>query len=293
MSEAKHTQPAKPDIREEILRLRRRGEPAALATIIRRVGSPPRKDNAKMLIRLAGSIVGSVGGGCVEAEVWQAAKAVMASGQAQMVSYSMTDDDAEAEGLICGGTVDIFVESIQPEPEIHILGAGHLGQAIASLGSQLGYGVTVLDDREAFANSQRFPSANKVVVDDYEQGVAQLDIKPGAFALVVTRGHKHDQIALEKAIQTPAAYVGMVGSRRKIRILVENLIEKGIPKELFERLYAPIGLDIGSETPDEIAVSVIAEIIAIRHGVHQRSQKQQFILGLMKKPDAASVIEPR
>jgi xanthine dehydrogenase accessory factor len=236
-----------------------------------------------MLIRKDGSILGSVGGGCVEAEVWQVAKTVLKTGRGEMVKYSLTDDDAEAEGLICGGTVEIFVEPIQPEPEIYILGAGHLGQSIANLGHQLGYRISVLDDRESFASSERFPTANRVIVDSFDSGLGQLDVTAGAFVLVVTRGHKHDQIALEAAIQTPASYVGMVGSRRKIQILVENLLEKGVPRALFEKLYAPIGLEIGSETPDEIAISVIAEIIAIRRGVHKRSQKQDFVIDLLSK----------
>jgi len=283
MKQSKTKHQGKPDIYEEIVRLRSQGEHAALATIIHRVGSAPRKDNAKMLIRKDGSILGSVGGGCVEAEVWQVAKTVLKTGRGEMVKYSLTDDDAEAEGLICGGTVEIFVEPIQPEPEIYILGAGHLGQSIASLGHQLGYRISVLDDREKFASSERFPTANRIIVDSFDTGLGQLDVKAGAFILVVTRGHKHDQIALEAAIQTPASYVGMVGSRRKIQILVENLLDKGVHRALFEKLYAPIGLEIGSETPDEIAISVSAEIIAIRRGVHKRSQKQDFVIDLLSK----------
>jgi len=236
-----------------------------------------------MLIREDGSAIGSVGGGCVEAEIWQSARDVLRDGQARLLQFSLTDDDAEAEGLICGGTVEIFVEPILADPEIVILGAGHLGRAIAELADQIGFRVKVLDDREEFANDQRFPRAAQILVQSFEKPLTPIDVRPDSFVLIVTRGHKHDQIALQRAIETEARYVGLVGSRRKIAILVKNLLEKGSAPERFRHLYAPIGLDIGSQTPEEIAVSVVAEIIAVRRGVHQRSNKQNFVLDLLNK----------
>ncbi len=271
------------DVYEEVVRVRKHGGKAALATIVRRLGSTPRKDHAKMLIHEDGSFVGTVGGGCVEAEVWEEAKRVMNSGSAALLNYELTQEDAENEGLICGGTVEIFVEPILPDPKVVLMGAGHVGQAIAEAAHRVGFQVAVLDDREAFANAERFPNAQELVVGPYESGLEEIQISQTSFVLVVTRGHSHDQTALEQAIQTQARYVGLVGSRRKIQLIVKNLIEKGYAPEAFDRLYAPIGLAIGSETPEEIAVSVVAEVVAIRKGVHQRSEKQLFIVKVLDK----------
>src|SRR5690606_29864416 len=257
--------------------IRKTGETAALATIIRRIGSTPRKDNARMLIRRDGTTLGSVGGGCVEAEVWQKAKEVIESGHSTIVSYQMKDEDVRNEGLVCGGTIEIFIESIGPDPLVVIMGAGHLGQAIARVAQPAGFRVAVLDDRQNFANRERFPMAEQIVVADFESGLDQIQIAENAYILVVTRGHSHDQVATESALRTPARYVGLVGSRRKIQFIIRNLLEDGLPVETLDRLYAPIGLPIGSETPEEIAVSVVAELIAVRKGVHQRSEKQEFV----------------
>jgi xanthine dehydrogenase accessory factor len=275
------------DLYEEIVKLRKAGSQGALATIVRHLGSTPRKDNAKMLIRDDGTTLGSVGGGCVEAEIWSKAQEVIRTGRAALLSYTMTEEDAESDGLICGGTVEIFVEPILADPQLIIMGAGHLGQAIARLAGPLGFEVTVLDDRDNFASPERFPDVENIIVDSFESGLGQICVQKGSFILVVTRGHSHDQVATETAIQTTARYVGLVGSRRKIKIIVENLLKKGIPPESFQKLYAPIGIDIGSETPEEIAVSVMAELIALRKDRHQRSEKQRFVLDLLEQADKA------
>ena len=277
----------RPDLYEEIVRLRKAGQSAALATIVRRIGSTPRKDNAKMLIRADGSTLGSVGGGCVEAEVWQQAKKVIESNRTRLVHYEMTDEDAREEGLICGGTVEVFVEPITPQPKVVILGAGHVGQAIAQVLARLGYKLCIVDDRETFANRQRFPWAQEIRACPFTQALEGVGVPENSFVLVVTRGHSHDQDALEAVLKTPVRYLGLVGSRRKVRILVENLLKKGHFPQAFENLYAPIGLSIGSETPEEIAVSVAAELIAIQKGVHQRSPKQQYIRRFLQQAVAA------
>ena len=265
------------DIYEEIVRLRTKGEPAALATIVRRVGSTPRKDNAKMLIRRDGSSIGSIGGGCVEAEVWEIARRVMRTSRAQILEYEMTDEDLEEEGLVCGGKVEVFVEPILSNATVVILGCGHVGQSICEQLVKLGCRVTVVDDRKTFASVERFPDAERVLVREFDQSLEDLDIPEDGFAFVVTRGHRHDQQALATALGLGLRYVGLIGSRRKIKLLVGNLLEEGFQMTDFENLYAPIGIEIGSESPPEIAVSVAAELIAIRKGVHKRSPKQQFI----------------
>lgn len=280
------------DIFEEIVRLRREGRRAALATIVRRLGSTPRKDHAKMLIYDDGTTVGSVGGGCVEAEVWQEARKAMETGRAAILKYELTETDAENEGLVCGGTVEVFVEAILPDPKVIIMGAGHVGQAIAETAHRVGFKVAVLDDREAFANRERFPQAGEIVVDDFQNALGRTVVTDNSFILIVTRGHKHDQAAVEQAIQTGARYVGLVGSRRKTRLIVEHLIDvKGYAPELFDKLYAPIGIEIGSETPEEIAVSVVAELIALRKGIHQRSEKQLYIKKFVESRRAAARAE--
>ena len=234
-----------------------------------------------MLIREDGSTLGSVGGGCVEGEIWQKAREVIESGRSQLVNFELNASDAENEGLICGGTVEVFLEPIMSDPKLFILGAGHLGLALAEFGHRVGFRVTVVDDRDRFANRERFPAVDEVLVRPFEGSLRDLPVDRNSYVVIVTRGHSHDCTATEEAIQTPARYVGLVGSRRKIKLIVETLIEKGYGAEQFANLYAPIGLPIGSETPEEIGISVIAELIAIGRGSHQRSEKQEFVRKLI------------
>ncbi len=281
------------DLYEEIVRLRQLGEPAALATIVRHSGSTPRKDAAKMLIRQDGTSVGSVGGGCVEAQVWQTAEEVIRTGRTRMLDYQMTDEDVDEDGLVCGGRVEIFVEPIATGTQLVILGAGHVGQAICRLAARVDFRVTVIDDREDFVTEDRFPEAEQRHARPLEDSLEDLGLRPDSFILVVTRGHSHDQQALEAALAQQVLYTGLIGSRRKIKLLVDNLLEKGYPPEHFDHLYAPIGVDIGSETPEEIAVSVAAELIGIRKGQHQLSSKQRFIRDYLARVKAASRKTPR
>ncbi|HON01403.1 MAG TPA: XdhC/CoxI family protein, partial [Acidobacteriota bacterium] len=258
------------DLWEEIVRIRRAGGRAVLATIVRRTGSAPRKDAAKMLIRDDGSILGSVGGGCVEGEVWQQAREVLRTGQPRLSRFELNADNAAEDGLICGGIVEIFLEPIMSDPRLVILGAGHLGQALAEIGHLVGFQVVVYDDREQYANRERFPEAQEILVGPFDSMSDRVSVDSQSFVVVVTRGHQHDLAATEQVIRTSARYVGLVGSRRKIKMIVEELLNRGHAPEVFDRLYAPIGLDIGSDTPEEIAVSVVAELIALRKGVHRR-----------------------
>jgi xanthine dehydrogenase accessory factor len=274
--------PSRKDLYQEIVRLRAEGRPAALATIISRVGSVPRKDTAKMLIAADGTSVGSVGGGRVEAMVLETAQKVIQTRCAQLVEYQLNAEDAEGEGLICGGTVQIFVEPVLPDPKLALLGAGHLGKAIADIAAGVGFRVAVVDDRPSFAAPERFPGA-EIFCQSFEASLEPLGVNAESYILIITRGHRQDHIALERALQTPARYIGLVGSRRKIAILVTSLLEKGYSKETFQRLYAPIGLDIGSDTPEEIAVAVVAELIAVKKGAHTRSDKQQHVMKIIEE----------
>ena len=271
------------DIYTEIVRLRREGRKAALATIVRHQGSTPRKNQAKMLIHEDGASIGSIGGGQTEAAVLQEAERVMETGQTSLQKYHLTQEDAEEDGLICGGTLEVFVEPILPDPKVAIMGAGHIGQTIAQAAHQVGFKVAVVDDRESFANRDRFPEAEEITVAPFEDGLKSITVSQNSFILIVTRGHGHDQKVLEKAIQTPARYIGLLGSRRKIQVIVKGLLDQGLPPQAFSRLYAPIGIRIGSETPEEIAVSVVAELIAIYRGVHERSEAQRFVMKLVNQ----------
>ncbi|MEE8348397.1 MAG: XdhC family protein [Acidobacteriota bacterium] len=279
------------DIFEEIVRVRFEGGKAALATIVRRQGSTPRRDFAKMLICEDGSTIGSVGGGQTEADVLDEAKRVMETGNASLLKYQLTQKDAEKEGLSCGGTVEIFVEPILPDPKLILMGAGHIGQTVAQAVHRIGFKVAVVDDRESFANRERFPQADEIIVAPFQEGLNAITVSQTSFILIATRGHGHDQTVLEQALRTPACYIGMVGSRRKTQIIVENLLRKGVLPDALSHLYAPIGIDIGSETPEEIAVSVAAELIAILRGVHQRSEKQRFLMKILAKAQAEAEVK--
>jgi len=266
------------DIYTEIGRARTEGQRVALATVVSQSGSTPRKDTAKMLVFSDGSIIGTVGGGGVEGDVCVKAQEAMASGQPRLLKYELTNEDAEKEGFICGGIVEVFVEPILPDPRLVIFGAGHVGIAIADLATTVGFDVSVVDDRSSFADPARFSPDVEVLCRSFDTPLDDLRVNPESFILMVTRGHRHDQTCLGKAVRTSARYVGMIGSRRKIVMTVQSLLDKGWAPEEFQNLYAPIGLEIGSETPEEIAVAVVAELIAIRKGVHKRAEKQQFVM---------------
>ena len=352
------------DIYSEILKSLERKEKAALATIISRTGSAPRAVGAKYLIREDGTSAGSIGGGCVEAEVWQGAQEVMEKEKGNVVQFSLTAEQLAAGGLICGGNVDIFIEPLKEafseiyrevlrikqkggaavlvtlvsidgdfsggeeskvlvrtsgeksgklpggeevegrilrevgpllkenrpkliaiqaegmdsswtrmefllepvlsEPTLYLFGAGHVSEQIAPLAKRVEFKVVVIDDREMFANRERFPDADEIVVTEFEKSLDRLPIDDSSFIVIVTRGHLYDGSVLEQAVKTRARYIGMIGSRKKIRVLYQHLMKKGIPKEVLDRVYAPIGLEIHSETPEEIAVSIVAQLIQVR-----------------------------
>jgi xanthine dehydrogenase accessory factor len=352
------------DIYSEIVKALGRKEKLALATLITRVGSAPRAVGAKYLVKEDGISLGSIGGGCVEAEVWQEAQKVMMKEKGRVLHFELTSEQLAEGGLICGGNVDIFVEPLREEylniyqevtrikqkggsailatlisvdgtfpkegsskvlmkasgekigdilggkqieqrilregeillkgnkptvrmidseeessswkkmeillepifsePTVYIFGAGHVSQQLAPLAKRVSFKVVVIDDREMFANRERFPEADEVIVSEFEKSFDHLNIDESSYIVIVTRGHLYDGFVLEQAIKTNARYTGMIGSKKKIQTLYQNLIRKGISKETLNRVYAPIGLDINSETPEEIAVSIVAELIKVR-----------------------------
>jgi xanthine dehydrogenase accessory factor len=352
------------DIYTEIVNALEAKERVALATIINRVGSAPREAGAKYLIKEDGTSIGSIGGGCVEADVWQEAQKVIGKQEGRVLHFKLTSEQLAEGGLICGGNIDIFLEPLREdflniyrevlkvrqqggagilstvisvdggspkrggikafikasgekagslfageelegkilgeterllrekkvevlairseeegrpwkkleillepiycEPTVYLFGAGHISQQLAPLAKRVHFKVVVIDDREIFVNRERFPEADEVIVSEFERSFDQITIDDSSYIVIVTRGHLYDGLILERAVKTDAHYIGMIGSQKKIQTLYRNLVEKGIPKEVLKRVHAPIGLDIHSETPEEIAVSIVAELIKER-----------------------------
>ncbi len=252
------------DIFEEIVKIRSEGGRAAVATITSIKGSTPRAEGSKMLVRSDGSILGSIGGGSVEAQVCHEAVRVIEDGKSRMLRFDLTGKEVAENGMICGGNMEVFVEPIVTNPVLYIFGGGHISFSISKIGKMLGFRVVVVDDREEFANPERFSEADETIAQDLEEVFPSLKINKSSYIVIVTRGHLLDEKVLEWAVKTDAKYVGMIGSRKKNRTVFSHLESRGVPKELLETVHAPIGLDIHAETPEEIAVSIMAEIIKKR-----------------------------
>ncbi len=263
------------DIYEEIIKVKADGRRAAVATIIAVKGSAPREVGAKMLIHEDGKIVGTIGGGCLEAEVWQEAMKAMAEEKPRTVHMDLTGRSAENAGMICGGVMDLYIEPVLPKTRVYIFGGGHISLFVSKICAMVGFEVAVIDDRPDFASQERFPEAAEIIAEDFETVLPRLRANQAAYVVIVTRGHAYDQEVLEWALRTDARYIGMIGSRKKIQTVYKNLQEKGVAPDEFQRVHAPIGLDIGALTPEEIAVSIAAEMIQVR-------RKNQ---GERKKPD--------
>ena len=346
------------EVIQEAVSLLEKGEPCVLATVVRTRGSTPQKPGAKLLVRKDGSGVGTLGGGCVEGDIWFAAKEIMRHrGGPEFKDYYLNEDIAARDGLVCGGTMyffldpmweansylpygreilqaydggsvvgmatvvrasdpqrmgarlmlredgstqgslgnpeleklalesirkvadlgntdsvltadgtELFIEGYTTPPTLVIMGGGHIGKATAVVAKSLGFRIYVVDDRPEFANAERFPEAEAIVVADYSKGLDQVPINANTFIIVATRGHREDDYALEAAIGTPATYVGLLGSRRKTLLIYKHLLKKGHSPEVLRRVRSPVGLDIAALTPEEIAISIMSEIIMVRRG---------------------------
>jgi len=252
------------DIYEQIVQLRREGRRGAVATIVNVRGSIPSFRTAKMLVRDDGSIVGTIGGGCVEAEVWQAAREVMESEKPRNLTFDLNQDPKYDTGLVCGGTLEVFIEPVLPPALLYIFGAGHVAINLCQVAANAGFDVVIADDRTSYATRDRFPAARDVHALDFGEAMRILDPDESSYVVIVTRGHRDDMRMLRWAVQTRARYVGMIGSRRKVIEIYKALQNEGLPAHRFDRVHAPIGLDIGAITPEEIAVAITAELIAIR-----------------------------
>jgi xanthine dehydrogenase accessory factor len=277
------------DLFSEIVRLRKAGQKCALATIVEVNGSIPSYESAKILVREDGSFIGTIGGGCVEAEVWNAAREVIATEKPRHLNFNLGQDAAYDNGLICGGQLNVFIEAIVPQPHAFIFGAGHISKSLAKVTALAGFGVSVIDNRESFANRERFPEVEEVIADEYEDVYSRLNINSSSYIVIVTRGHRDDMRVLRWAITTEARYISMIGSRRKVIAVIREFEKEGVPREAFERIYAPMGLEVGAITPEEISISVAAEMIAVRRGADPKWKS--VAKGIFATPESAAVLK--
>ena len=348
------------EVIKEAVNLLRDAQPCVLATVVRTKGSTPQKPGAKLLVRNDGSGVGTLGGGCVEGDIWYAAKQLMKNrGSAETIGYELNEEIAAQDGLVCGGTMfflvdpiyekgqealflneinsaslggepvalaslvktapdidaklagkllirsdgsvegtlgadnlnseaikygielmaygnskyvrsetgaEYFVEGYTTPPRIILCGGGHVSRAIYTFAVNLGFNLTVIDDREEFANNTRFPLGDVVVAENSAEGFRSVEINKITFIVIATRGHRYDHVSLEAALNTSASYIGLLGSKRKTILIYEELLSKGVSIDRIKDVRAPIGLDINARTPEEIAISIMAEILMIRNG---------------------------
>lgn len=260
------------DIFEEIVRVRREGIPAALATIVGTRGSTPGRAAMRLLVLADGTFLGTVGGGCLEAEVYDTALRVLADEQPRSLQFRLTEKDSPDSGLMCGGEVTIFVEPITT-PVLWIFGGGHVSKALCQVAALAGFRVTIVDDRADFATAARFPEAHETIALPFAEVVAAMPMRQNAYGIVVTRGHHEDALVLEALGRRFAAgdqlrFLGMIGSRTKQALLWKRLREVGIGEQFLATVRTPVGAYLGGRSHEEIAVSVAAELIAVRRLGH-------------------------
>jgi len=242
------------------------GEDVALVTIVSSTGSTPQRVGAKMLVFADGRTIGTIGGGCYENDAFWKAREAIADRKPLTVTFELNDDFAQETGLVCGGQMEVFIEPVEPSPAVYVFGAGHVGYFIAKMAHEVGFQVHVIDDREKFANSERFGDGIDVMVEHIPTWIEKHRLPPTAYAVIVTRGHTHDLDALRALAANQLRYLGLIGSKAKIKRIYDALIDEGVAADSLRAVHAPIGLDIGAITPQEIAVSILAELIAVRHG---------------------------
>ncbi|MCF8104814.1 MAG: XdhC/CoxI family protein [Desulfohalobiaceae bacterium] len=271
-------------IEQNILELLEAGESLVLATVSSHTGSTPRTAGARMVVRADGTIIGTIGGGLVEAKTIQAAEEIFSNGQTRELNFDLSRKDVARDmDLICGGKTRIRLEYLSPDKEtirifreqserlqasrksLYLFGAGHVAQQTAALANLVDFRVKVLDDREEFANRDRFPEAEEIrVLDSFSRALEGLAIDANSFLLILTRGHSFDRTVLAQALCTTAGYIGMIGSKNKRNTIYASLLEEGFTRNDLARVYCPVGLEIKAETPAEIGLSIVAQLVAIR-----------------------------
>lgn len=259
------------DIFERIVAARHQQQPFVLATVIDIKGSTPRDIGAKMLVFQDGHTEGTIGGGAIEKKVVDACPEVLESNKAQVIHYDL--DELQMQ---CGGNMSVFLEPVVSQPTLLIFGAGHIGQSLARMAAMLNFIVTVVDNRPDFATAERFPTAQQIICKDYKAALPELEFHADAYIVIVTYKHLHDQEILEYCIQQPFRYLGMIGSKTKVTQAFRKLEQAGISQKLIGKVTSPIGLDINAQTPEEICVAILAELVGVRNGADLTSQQMKL-----------------
>ncbi len=256
------------DVQETLLAHLRAGRTVVVATVVTSRGSTPRKVGAKMLVQESGAIDFTIGGGAFEALVIEDAKAAIRSGESIVKSYRFLPVGENATGMTCGGEVDVFLDVHRRAPRLVIFGGGHIARPLALLAKQTGMRVAVIDDRSAFANAERFPDADEVVLAEGGYARADVPLEEDDHVVIVTRCHQTDEACLRLVLREDRepAFVGVVASKRKAKVLLARLLQEGAPRERLDTVRTPVGLDIGAQTPAESAGSILGEVLALQRG---------------------------
>lgn len=242
--------------------IERENKQAALCIVVRTTGATPRRASSKMLVYPDGSILGTVGGGEMERRVIAESLQAMADGNTRLMEYTLSEPQRGDPG-VCGGQMEIYIEPIQPKPTVVVVGAGHVGKAVVHLAHWLGFHVVVTDDRPEFSTQEAVPEADELYLLPLAELTSRLKIVSPTYIVLTTRSVDIDVPGLPSLLETPATYIGVIGSRRRWATTRQKLLEAGIPEEKIDRVRSPMGLDLHSETPEEIAVSIMAEIILV------------------------------
>ena len=259
------------DIYLELAEIVKMNIPTALVTVVAAKGSTPRHPGAKMIVKADGSIIGTVGGASAEHNAIQEALKAIKDGKARKVTYVLHEGESQASrdkiktGMVCGGEMEMFIEPITTAPILYLFGAGHVGKPTAEIAALCGFRVLLFDDRPEWANKERFPSVAEISVGDLAVSAAEIQPTAKNYTVIVTAGHDTDYIVLKNLLAKPFKYIGVICSKRKWKLFAQNLSEENFTDDLIQRIHAPIGIDIGSETPEEIAVSIIAELIKVKN----------------------------
>ncbi len=259
-------------IYQALSEIEKNNESAALCTVVKSEGSTPRHVGSKMLVYPDGKFIGTVGGGELENRVMKTALESLNTGSAVTLSYSMSDPTRGDPG-VCGGTVEVFVEPILPPATILVIGAGHVGKAVVHLAKWLGFRVAVSDDRPEFCTPESVPGADAYYPAEMGKLPEQMKINRQTYIIITTRGSNVDVEGLPGLLQADPAYIGVIGSRRRWLTTVSALKEKGVSEDKLVRVHSPMGLELNAETPEEIAVSILAEVLMVKDKGTGKSMK--------------------
>lgn len=253
-----------------------KGKELAIATITSAKGSTPREIGAKMVVLTDGNIYGTIGGGALEKHVIDLCMDAIEKGKSYNIHLPLNKEGVE---MICGGEVDVFIEVYKNKPKLLIAGGGHVGYAIYKVASMLDFDIVIFEDREEFLTKDRFPKANKLVLGNMRENLKDYPIDENSYIVIATRGHAYDEECLEAVVESDARYIGVMGSKKKILTMMENLKDKGIQEEKLDKVYAPIGLKLSNGTPEEIAISILSEILLVKNQgelIHMKNTLKRY-----------------